>query len=181
MSLTAAIVATALVLFAAPAAAEPPARAHRDASVTLGAGAMTTRGSLGDENVVNLSASGSWFPGGGVFGGRLQVGIARTAAGTSYVNSERFTGTFAGLATGRLHLGGPLSAVAGAGPGVLIVRSDHRVVADERAVWTGRPALTWTAGIELVHQQLILRVEHFGAWSDISRDLVYAVHVGMVF
>lgn len=157
-------------------AEEPP-----EAAISLGAGAMTTEGSLGDERVISLSASAGWHPGGGHLGGRVHLGLARIAGGTSNVNSERVAGTLAALVAGRLRIVGPLYAVAGAGPALVVARSHHQVVSDERDVWTARPALAWTAGIELLHEQISIRADYLGAWSDLSLDAVYSIHLGRAF
>jgi hypothetical protein len=171
-------VAIAISTSVVPVAAEPK---PREASVSLGAGAMTSRGSLGDESVFSVTASGNWFPGGGRLGARLQLNLARTGGGTTYVNSDRMSGTTAALGAARQRLIGPFYAVAGVGPGLVLVRSHHQVVIDEETIWATHPALAWTAGIEMVYQQLVVRADHAGAWSDVSRDLIHSIHVGTVF
>ena len=171
-------IAAALIAGLGEAAADP---ASRDASVSLGAGAMTTRGSLGDERVVTLSASGSWFPDDGHFGARAHLGFARNSGGTTLVNSDRLSSLAAVLGAARVRLGGPFYAFAGGGSGAVLLRTHHSVAGDERTVWSTHPALTWTAGLELIHEELALRVDHLGAWSSASRDLVHSIHIGTVF
>lgn len=174
------VMSLAVLAAAAPVHADTP-----DASVTLGAGEVSTRGTLGSDRLLSLSLSGSWFPvdgwPAGRLGGRVLLGVARADGGTTLVNSDRISGTVSALASGRLHLGGPFYAVGGAGPGAVVVRTSHTVVTDERTVFTARPALAWSAGVELVYEQLVVRAEHVGAWSSLSRDLGYAISLGTVF
>lgn len=182
--LAVAVAAVAVLLPAGQARAD----AERDPSlpdsaqavtIALGIGVMTTRGALGNERVPEVSASGTWFPGNGRLGLRGHLGFANIKRGTTYVNSERIDNLASVMGCGRTHLVGPLYGFVGAGAGALTTRSKHVALADEMSVWSTRPALTWTAGIELSHDQVIVRADHVGSWHSLSRDMVYSIHVGL--
>lgn len=177
------VLLAALLAPGAAAAGEtrPAAPAPRHATVGLGLGSLTTRGSVGDKSTTALSLSGDWFPGGGHLGGRLHLDFAFIDEGTSYVNSQRLSGLASALATGRTRVVGPFYAFAGAGAGLAVIRTRHQAVADEMVLWGAHPALTWTLGIELAYQEGFVRAEHLGAWFGGSRDMLYALHIGIQF
>lgn len=184
MPVTGRLVLLAALLAPAGAAADeasPETDSVRHATVSLGLGSLTTSGSVGDQSATELCLSGDWFPGGGYLGARLHLDFAAIDEGTSYVNSKRLSGLASALATGRARVVGPIYAFAGAGAGLAVIRTRHRALADQMVLWTARPALTWTAGLELAYQEALVRVDHLGAWYGGSRDMIYALHLGLRF
>ncbi len=161
---------------------QPPPHKLPRRSVSLGAGLLTSAVTAGSEDNRAYALSGDWRPlPDRLWGLRAQYLYTSTEDGTSLVNSKRSSHLLALQGMRHYRATGSLYFFGGAGLGAAAVYTSHNVGESRRSGLALRPALSWTAGIEIPFERIVLRLDGTGLWHEISHDRLYAVRIGMRF
>jgi opacity protein-like surface antigen len=166
-----------MVTAAAPARASLPRR-----SAAVGVGYLSTETSAGREQVMGVSINADWRPlRDRLWGVRAQYAYGAIEDGTSLVYSKRRSHLLTVHATRHLRVTGPLHLFGGLGLGAALVHTSATVAGDDQVGLGLKPAWSWTAGIELPFERLVVRLDATGVWHQVSHDQLYALRAGLRF
>ncbi len=176
---------------AAPTATQPPqAQIRRKAtrpdlprrSASAGVGLMSMSDAARRKDSIAFSLSADWRPlTDRMWGLRAHYVYGAFDDGTALVRSSRSTHLLSVLATRHLRVANSVHLFGGLGLGAAAIHSRHSIDDDTRTGTVFKPAWSWTTGMEVPYERLVLRIDATGTVHQVSHDRLYALRLGARF